>query len=118
MKQLALIICIGLLSNLTIAQDQIDFKTSDGVYPSGIAYLPQQDAFLVSSIAKGQIGMVDRQGNYSVFMDSDNFYSTVGLKVKDDKLDVVVWREFSDKSKCLNGLRRGEKSTDWIQWRF
>lgn len=90
MKQLALIICIGLLSNVTIAQDQIDFKTPDGVYPKGIAYLPQQDTFLVSSITKGQIGMVDKQGNYSIFLDNDNFYSTVGLKVKNDKLYVTV----------------------------
>lgn len=90
MKQLFIVLFVGLLSNIAFAQNQIDFKTPDGVYPEGIAYYPQKDAFLISSITKGQIGMVDRQGNYSVFLDNKNFFSSVGMKVKGNKLYVAV----------------------------
>jgi sugar lactone lactonase YvrE len=102
MKKLIAFLFIGLSSILsscsssnddntqTTFASQINFTTPSGIYPEGIAYYPQKEAFLVSSITKGQIGMVDKLGNYSMFLDNENFYSTVGLKIYGNKLYVAV----------------------------
>ncbi|SOU87812.1 cupin domain-containing protein [Tenacibaculum dicentrarchi] len=89
MKQLILVIAI-LIAKITVAQNQINFKTPNGVYPEGIAYYAEEDSFLVSSITNGDIGIVDKKGNYKTFISNKNFFSTVGLKIKGDKLYVAV----------------------------
>ncbi len=90
MKKIFSVILLVAVSLTTLAQEQINFTSPNGIYPEGVVYYPQKDAFLVSSITKGQIGMVDKQGNYSVFLDNKNIISSVGLKIKENKLFVVV----------------------------
>ena len=63
------------------AQD-ITFK-SDTLYPEGIAYHAKRDVFFVSSLRHGKIGIVDRKGNYKVFIDSPEMISAIGIRLNE-----------------------------------
>ena len=71
-----------LVASLTIYAQDITFK-SDTLYPEGIAYHSKRDVFFVSSLRHGKIGIVDRKGNYKVFVDSPEMISAIGLRLNE-----------------------------------
>ncbi len=70
------------LTTLTIHAQDITFK-SDTLYPEGIAYHAKRDVFFVSSLRHGKIGTVDRKGNYTIFVDSPEMISAIGLRLNE-----------------------------------
>jgi sugar lactone lactonase YvrE len=51
------------------------------VFPEGMVYDPSTDRFLVSSIAQGTIGAVNREGVYSPFIQDADLASTAGMEI-------------------------------------
>ncbi len=80
MKKLLLLSTI--LLALTIHAQDITFQ-SDTLYPEGIAYHAKRDVFFVSSLRHGKIGIVDRKGNYKVFIDSPEMISAIGIRLNE-----------------------------------
>ncbi len=50
-------------------------------YPEGVAWHATKQAFVVSSLRHGTIGLVDLQGNYRVLSDDPSLISTAGIVV-------------------------------------
>jgi sugar lactone lactonase YvrE len=83
----------------TTFPDRIAF-TANRQYPEGIAYAPTLDKFLVSSLTRGKIGSVDRNGVYTDVISDDSLIAAVGIKVRNGLLYV-----------CNGDLGVSEKST-------
>ncbi|WP_394747441.1 SMP-30/gluconolactonase/LRE family protein [Spongiimicrobium salis] len=60
--------------------DQIIIK-EPGLYPEGLVYHPETGAFYTTSIAKGKIVKVTKEGNVTVFAADKDLISTVGLEI-------------------------------------
>ncbi|WP_426615316.1 hypothetical protein [Bradyrhizobium sp. McL0616] len=85
-----------LASAVSFAADgkaQISFKT-EIAYPENVTWSAKRDAFLVSSVRHGTIGIVSPKGNYTTFITDEKLISTVGLLV-DDKRN-ALWVANSD----------------------
>ena len=61
---------------------------SERLYPEGIAYSPQLNRFLVSSLTQGKVGTVDQNGTYADFVSDPGLIGAVGLEVNNGKLFV------------------------------
>ena len=70
------------------AQD-ITFK-SDTLYPEGIAYHSKRNMFFVSSLRHGKIGTVDRKGNYTIFVNSPEIISAIGIRLNEETNTLYV----------------------------
>ena len=68
--------------------DLVSF-TQAGLYPEGVQSIGQA-GFLVSSQTTGSIGMVSDNGTYSVFADSPDLISTVGLHISENRNQVLA----------------------------
>ncbi len=73
---------LTLFTAFNIHAQDITFK-SDTLYPEGIAYHAKRDVFFVSSLRHGKIGIVDRKGNYKVFIDSPEMISAIGIRLNE-----------------------------------
>lgn len=51
------------------------------LYPEGVEFDPISAQFLVSSLTQGTIGKVDDEGNYTPFIEDDDFEATIGIHV-------------------------------------
>ena len=60
------------------------------LFPEGVAYDPYSNHFLVSSVTRGTIGTVDDQGNYEIFVEDDDFVTTLGLEVDEHRQRLLV----------------------------
>ncbi|SDM00718.1 hypothetical protein SAMN05421823_109259 [Catalinimonas alkaloidigena] len=61
-----------------------------GLYPEGVEYDTDQDAFLVSSLTQGTIGRVTNEGTYSPFIESEQLISTIGLHIDAPRKRLLV----------------------------
>ncbi len=66
------------------APQQINF-TQQNLFPEGVVYDRFNDRFLVSSTNRGDIGIVNADGSYSVFIDDAALTSTTGLEISTSK---------------------------------
>jgi sugar lactone lactonase YvrE len=64
------------------------------LYPDGVAYDEGSNAFFVSSVKNGDIGIVDQNGIYGIFYGDPGLKSSFGMKV--DKKRNVLWVCISD----------------------
>ncbi len=66
-----------------VTQESGDIRSlaPEPTYPEGVAYDPASDAFFVSSIRRGTIGRVTRDGRYEVFSSDPALVSSCGLWV-------------------------------------
>lgn len=64
--------------------------TSEGLYPEGIAYDPSRRGFIVTSMTKGQLGLVDASGNYTLLIQDTALVSAVGVKVDARRNRIIV----------------------------
>ena len=55
--------------------------TEPNLFPEGIEYDRHNDRFLVSSVTRGDIGIVNERGDYEVFIDDPALTSTTGLEI-------------------------------------
>jgi len=87
LKFLAGMVVIALFVQWIRTTTTIKFEAPN-LYPEGIAYDSKRDLIYVSSIAGGNVGAVDRKGNFKVACDDPKLISTVGLKYnsKNDRL--------------------------------
>ena len=76
----ALIAAVSITASL---QAQNITFNADTLYPEGIAYYKAKDVFFVSSLRHGKIGTVDRKGNYSVFVNSPEMISAIGIHLNE-----------------------------------
>ncbi len=68
----------------------IKFNQPD-LFPEGVVYDPFNNYFLVSSITRGDIGMVTTNGTYTPFITDDALASSIGLEIdKTSKRLLVV----------------------------
>jgi hypothetical protein len=67
-------------SKNTPVAEAIEFN-APFLFPEGVVYDPLNDQFLVSSIAQGTIGAVNREGIYSPFIVDADLASTAGMKI-------------------------------------
>ncbi|WPP51607.1 hypothetical protein [Catalinimonas niigatensis] len=51
------------------------------LYPEGVEFDPLSGQFLVSSLTQGTIGKVDDEGQYTPFIEDDDFVATIGIQV-------------------------------------
>lgn len=51
------------------------------LFPEGVEYDRRNDRFLVSSVTRGDIGSVNAEGDYEVFIDDPALTSTTGLEI-------------------------------------
>lgn len=96
--RLMVLACVCACFALYSCQDEIDVVTDivrdrvvdlpeeitfsqPSLYPEGIEYDVIQNRFLVSSVTQGTIGQVDDAGNYTPFIEDDDFLSTVGIEI-------------------------------------
>jgi hypothetical protein len=75
------------------ADGQITFR-AETTYPESLSWSTKQQRFFVSSVRKGTIGKVSRDGIYTPFITDDRLVSTVGLLVDDSRN--ALWVTNSD----------------------
>lgn len=80
---------LALAAQLAMAAGDIGF-TADTVYPEGVAWSAQQQAFLVSSVRHGTIGKVNLRGEYSPFITDSALVTTAGLALDTQRQRVWV----------------------------
>lgn len=79
---------LSLMSSFTYGQN-IPIHVN-ALYPEGTAYSKKQDVFFVSSIHTGQIGKLDRKGNYTLFTNDPELIATVGIKADESTNTLYV----------------------------
>lgn len=90
-KGIKIIAMLSLLFSLNAQSQNVNFNATE-LYPEGVSYSKKQDVFFVSSLHYGKIGKVDKQGNYSEFVNDEELVSSLGLLIDDsqNKLYVAV----------------------------
>lgn len=61
-----------------------------GLYPEGLVYHSQAEVFYTTSIAKGKIVKVTKEGTVTVFADDQDLVSTVGLEIDVERNRLIV----------------------------
>jgi sugar lactone lactonase YvrE len=84
---------LALAAQLAMAGGDVNFS-ADTVYPEGVAWSAQQQAFLVSSVRHGTIGKVNLRGEYSAFIADSALVTTAGLAL--DAKRNVLWVAIGD----------------------
>lgn len=64
--------------------------TQSILYPEGVVYDPFNDYFLVSSITRGDVGKVTRDGIYTPFITDDALVSSIGLEIDKTRKRLLV----------------------------
>lgn len=85
-----------LLAGPTQAQDTSAISFTPGVqggYPEGIAWNPTANAFMVSSLRGGQVGLVSADGQYTIFSDDRTLITSSGIVVDPERNRVLVCNE-------------------------
>jgi len=75
--------------NASEIPDEIHF-TALGLYPEGIVFDRMNNRFLVSSVAKGTIGVVSYDGTYTPFIEDDDLQATIGMKIDEPRKQLIV----------------------------
>lgn len=84
---------LALAAQLAMAGGDVTFS-ADTVYPEGVAWSAQQQAFLVSSVRHGTIGKVNLRGEYRAFITDSALVTTAGLTL--DTKRNVLWVAVGD----------------------
>ncbi|MES0490247.1 MAG: hypothetical protein ABUK01_09655 [Leptospirales bacterium] len=61
-----------------------------GLYPEGLERHPGKNQFLVTSLTKGSVGLVNDQGEYSPFIEDERLVSAIGIRVDKKQSRVIV----------------------------
>ncbi|MBX0288921.1 gluconolaconase [Hymenobacter sp. HSC-4F20] len=64
--------------------------TQAGLYPEGVEYDGTGQRFLVSSQTRGAVGQVKDDGTYTVFADDPALVSTIGLRIDENRRQLLV----------------------------
>ena len=83
--------------------------TQTNLFPEGIAYDPWGDFFYVSSTARGDIGIVNREGIYTPFITDEVLVQTTGLELDKARKRLLV-------SNAPNGIGAYELGTGDRIW--
>lgn len=87
-------LAIALTANMAVAaSDDIPFE-ANMTYPESVSWSAKQDSFFVSSVRRGLVGKVSKDGKYSDFIQDSKLISTVGVLVDDTRN--TVWVANSD----------------------
>ena len=80
----------GLMLSAPIFADTTITINNKGLYPEGVSYNSQDKHFYVSSVARGEVWKVDKQGDSELFAKNRKFVSTIGLKVDEKQNRLLV----------------------------
>jgi len=83
MKRIHIFLLLFTSCIATKPTERINF-TAVEFYPEGITYDKAADVFYLTSVRKGIIGRVTRQGNYTVLVNDTTLQSSYGIKVHPD----------------------------------
>lgn len=75
--------------NVVPSAETITFSV-EGLYPEGVSYDPTRKGFIVTSLTKGQLGLVDNEGNYEVLVQDSALISAIGVKVDAPRNRILV----------------------------
>ncbi len=64
--------------------------TQTNLFPEGVVYDPFNNYFLVSSIIRGDIGKVTKDGTYTPFVTDDALVSSIGLEIDKTRKRLLV----------------------------
>ncbi len=78
------------LTDLVTSQPNVTITNQPGLYPEGIDYSDERDAYVVTSVTTGRVGLVDDDGAYSVLVDDGRILSAIGVLVDDERNRVLV----------------------------
>ncbi len=69
---------------------EVTITNQRGLYPEGIDYSSKRDAFVVTSVTTGRVGLVTDDGTYAVLVDDGRILSAIGVLVDDERDRVLV----------------------------
>lgn len=90
-----------ILSAASFADSKITIN-NEGLYPEGISYSAKDKHFYISSVAKGEIWRVNKQGKSELFAQNNKFASAIGLQVDTKRNRLLV---------CISDPGVGQNST-------
>lgn len=99
---------ISSLSAKTILPSAITF-TEPNLFPEGVVYDKFNQRFYVSSVARGDVGIVTADGSYEVFIDDPALTATTGLEI--DAARKLLYVANSPGSVGIYDLRTGDRIT-------
>ncbi|MEJ6980288.1 hypothetical protein WG906_07495 [Pedobacter sp. P351] len=88
---LALILALTLFTEKQVKAQNYTINYFDvNLDAQALAYYPPQKCFVVSSMKEGQLGYIDSEGRYKLFLKDDKLIGATGLKVRDNFLYVLT----------------------------
>ncbi len=97
MKSTKLILIIILFFSVSCSKFDISKKEPQSIkftqtilYPEGVVYDPFNNYFLVSSITRGDVGIVNTNGSYTPFITDDALVSSIGLEIDKTRKRLLV----------------------------
>jgi sugar lactone lactonase YvrE len=87
---LALTLALGANAHSAVTDDSsIPFKHKE-LYPEGIDYNHSNEAFYVSSVRKGVVSLIKKDGTSSVVINDQELVSSIGLKIDERRNRLIV----------------------------
>ncbi len=82
--------------------------TQENLFPEGVVYDKFNDRFYVSSTTRGDIGIVDRNGNYTAFITDPALIGTTGLEI-DEARKLLYVANSTDGSVGVYDINTGQR---------
>ena len=89
MKTFLIVLSAGFISANAHSQNLVINYFETDVYPQSIVYYPVKKQFIVGSMKKGQVGIVNEKGEYTVLLKDSSLIATSGLKIRGNDLYVL-----------------------------
>ena len=89
MKVFLILLIAGLITTNARSQNLVINYFETDVYPQSIAYYPVKKQFIVGSMKKGQVGIVNEKGEYTILLNDSSLIATSGLKIRGNDLYVL-----------------------------
>ena len=97
------------ITNAKKAEAQDIAFTQENLFPEGVVYDKFNARFYVSSTTRGDIGIVDRNGNYTAFITDPALIGTTGLEI-DEARKLLYVSNSTDGSVGIYNINTGQRT--------